>query len=65
MQPANRLPLNTEAPSQESPSQEMVPADAIPEQIMGECWDVEGDGFILQGYRPPGEQMALRRTPHA
>jgi len=38
-----------------------IPTDEAPKQMDGESWNVEGEGFVLHGYRPPGQQMALGR----
>ena len=37
------------------------PNDEATKRMNGESWNVEGEGFVLQGYRSPGQQMALGR----
>lgn len=61
MQPIDSSPSTSSEDQFDGEQSAATRTDETPKQRNSESWDVEGDGFILKGYRPPGQQMALGR----
>jgi|GEM_PF-5461865 len=60
MQPMRQPPFSIPQPDFFAQPHDRRPDLARKPTLGKNCWDVQGQGFVLIHYRPPGSQMTLR-----
>lgn len=63
MQPIDEQDLTSQDLDQGRLQESVVEKSKTLSQTNGDCFDIAGEGFVLKGYSPTGQQMARRLGP--